>query len=42
VAATPTRTATPIPNVVAPTLTFPMLALLGLALAGAALLLLKR
>jgi len=42
VAATPTRTATPIAGVVVPTLTFPMLALLGLALAGAALLLLKR
>ena len=42
VAATPTRTTTPIAGVVVPTLTFPMLALLGLALAGAALLLLKR
>ena len=42
VAATPTRTATQIAGVVVPTLTFPMLALLGLALAGAALLLLKR
>jgi hypothetical protein len=42
VPATPTRTATPIAGVVVPTLTFPMLALLGLALAGAALLLLKR
>jgi CSLREA domain-containing protein len=41
VTATPTRTTTPI-GVVVPTLTFPMLALLGLALAGAALLLLKR
>ena len=42
VTATPTRTFTPIAGVVVPTLTFPMLALLGLALAGAALLLLKR
>ena len=42
VAATPTRTATPIPNVVVPTLSFPMLALLALALAGAALLFLRK
>ena len=42
VAATPTRTATPIAGVVVPTLSFPLLALLGLALAGAALLLLRR
>jgi hypothetical protein len=42
VAATPTRTTTPIAGVVVPTLTFPMLALLGLALAGAALLLLRK
>jgi len=42
VAATPTRTATAIPNVVVPTLSFGMLALLGVALAGAALLLLRR
>jgi uncharacterized repeat protein (TIGR01451 family) len=42
VAATPTRTATQIAGVVVPTLSFPMLVLLGLALAGAALLLLKR
>jgi uncharacterized repeat protein (TIGR01451 family) len=42
VAATPTRTVTPIPNVVVPTLSSPMLVLLGLALSGAALLLLRR
>lgn len=42
VAATPTRTTTPIAGVVVPTLTFPMLALLGLALAGAALLFLRK
>lgn len=42
VAATPTRTQTPISGVVVPTLTPPMLALLGLALAAAALLFLKR
>jgi uncharacterized repeat protein (TIGR01451 family) len=42
VAATPTRTATAIANVVVPTLSFPMLALLGLALVGAALLFLRR
>jgi hypothetical protein len=40
--ATPTRTPTQIAAVVVPTLSLPMLALLGLALAGAALLLLKR
>jgi CSLREA domain-containing protein len=39
---TPTRTPTQIAGVVVPTLSFPMLALLGLALAGAALLFLKR
>jgi hypothetical protein len=42
VAATPTRTPTQIAGVVVPTLSFPMLALLGLALGAAALLLLKR
>jgi uncharacterized repeat protein (TIGR01451 family) len=42
VAATPTRTPTQIAGVVVPTLSFPMLALFGLALAGAALLFLKR
>jgi hypothetical protein len=42
VAGTPTRTPAQIAAVVIPTLSFPMLALLGLALAGAALLLLKR
>jgi hypothetical protein len=39
---TPTRTPTQIAAVVVPTLSLPMLALLGLVLAGAALLLLKR
>jgi hypothetical protein len=42
VANTPTRTATPIVGVVVPTLSFPMLGLLGLALAAAALVALKR
>lgn len=42
VAATPTRTQTQIAGVVVPTLSSPILALLGLALAGTALLLLKR
>jgi hypothetical protein len=42
VAATPTQTPTQIAGVVVPTLSFPMLALFGLALAGAALLFLKR
>jgi hypothetical protein len=42
ITATPTRTTTPIAGVVVPTLTFPMLALLGLALVGAALLLLRK
>jgi CSLREA domain-containing protein len=42
VAGTPTRTPTQISGVVVPTLTPPMLVLLGLALAGAALMFLKR
>lgn len=39
---TPTRTPTQVSGVVVPTLSFPMLALFGLALVGAALLFLKR